>query len=46
MLKFMQWQANDTGTFYNCNCMRDINVALIAITPFETLPRLQKTFNQ
>ena len=26
--------------------MRDVNVALIAITPFETTPRLQRIFNQ
>ena len=28
------------------NCMRDVNVALIAITPFEKPPRLQRIFNQ
>ena len=26
------------------NCMRDVNVALIAITPSETPPRLQRIF--
>ena len=28
------------------NCMRDVNVALIAITPSETPLRLQRIFNQ
>ena len=28
------------------NCMRDVNVVLIAITPSETPPRLQRIFYQ